>query len=103
MPDTGLEKSPLSSTDTAPDHKPHGAQGHTGTVPNRGGILGKNSPGVQRIEAISAHFTLTDRILVFFGVFLIAYAYGLDGITRYTYQVRIKRYWVSLELSDLSV
>lgn len=49
-------------------------------------LLGKKSPGVQRIEAISAQLTLTDRILLFFGVFLIAYVYGLDGTLRYTYQ-----------------
>ena len=57
--------------------------------PNQGGILGKKSPGVQRIEAISAHFTFVDRIFVSLGVFLIAYAYGLDGIIRFTYQVRM--------------
>jgi SIT family siderophore-iron:H+ symporter-like MFS transporter len=52
-------------------------------------LLGKKSPGVQRIEAISAHFGLVDRIFVFIGIFLIAYAYGLDGTIRYIYQVSI--------------
>ena len=79
------EKGASSSTDTAPDHK---LQAIPATSPYQGGLLGKKSPGVQRIEAISKHFTLTDRIFVFIGVFLIAYAYGLDGIIRYTYQVR---------------
>ncbi|KAI1945320.1 ferrioxamine B transporter [Ophidiomyces ophidiicola] len=49
-------------------------------------LLGEKSQGVQRVEAISQHFKLSDRILFFFGIFLIAYAYGLDGTIRYTYQ-----------------
>ncbi|KAK9479124.1 MFS transporter [Lipomyces japonicus] len=49
-------------------------------------LTGKDSPGVIRIEAISATFTLTDRIVIFGSLFLIAYCYGLDGMTRYTYQ-----------------
>ncbi|KAF4987461.1 hypothetical protein FGRMN_10364 [Fusarium graminum] len=44
------------------------------------------SPGVQRIKAMSEVITLVDRIFIFFGVFLIAYAYGLDGTVRYAYQ-----------------
>ncbi|CAI6037291.1 hypothetical protein V2G26_021272 [Clonostachys chloroleuca] len=44
------------------------------------------SPGVSRIKAISSVLTLTDRIFIFFGIFLIAYCYGLDGTLRYTYQ-----------------
>ncbi|KAF7561933.1 hypothetical protein G7046_g2232 [Stylonectria norvegica] len=44
------------------------------------------SPGVVRIEAITASITFTDRIFIFIGVFLVAYAYGLDGTLRYTYQ-----------------
>ncbi|SPJ78289.1 probable SIT1 - Transporter of the bacterial siderophore ferrioxamine B [Fusarium torulosum] len=44
------------------------------------------SPGVQRIKAMSEVITFTDRIFIFFGVFLIAYAYGLDGTVRYAYQ-----------------
>ncbi|EMT68006.1 Siderophore iron transporter 1 [Fusarium odoratissimum] len=35
---------------------------------------------------MSEVITLTDRIFIFFGVFLIAYAYGLDGTVRYAYQ-----------------
>ena len=52
----------------------------------RASILGMKSPGVARIEAVTSQLTLKDRIWLFFGVFLIAYAYGLDGQTRYTYQ-----------------
>ncbi|KAB5583064.1 siderochrome-iron transporter [Coniochaeta sp. 2T2.1] len=48
--------------------------------------IDEKSPGVVRVEALSSVMTLTDRIFIFFGVFLIAYAYGLDGTLRYTYQ-----------------
>lgn len=51
-------------------------------------LLGGKSPGVRRIEAIATQFTNLDRVFIFIGVFLIAYAYGLDGSVRYTYQVR---------------
>lgn len=46
------------------------------------------SPGVQRMEAISSCITLTDRVFIFLSVFLIAYAYGLDGTVRYAYQTK---------------
>ncbi|WYZ46113.1 hypothetical protein EsH8_IX_000338 [Colletotrichum jinshuiense] len=49
-------------------------------------IIGEKSPGVVRIEALSAAITTTDRYFIFFGVFLVAYAYGLDGTLRYAYQ-----------------
>ncbi|THV73534.1 ferrioxamine B transporter [Aureobasidium pullulans] len=49
-------------------------------------LTGKTSPGVARIEAINAHLTSFDRWFLGIGVFLIAYAYGLDGTIRYTYQ-----------------
>jgi MFS transporter, SIT family, siderophore-iron:H+ symporter len=54
----------------------------------RAPLIGSKSPGVERIEAISAHISFWDRIAIFFSVFLIAYAYGLDGTLRYVYQVR---------------
>ncbi|PWY85053.1 MFS general substrate transporter [Aspergillus heteromorphus CBS 117.55] len=44
------------------------------------------SPGVKRIEALSSHLQPIDRVLLFFGIFLIAYVYGLDGLVRGTYQ-----------------
>lgn len=50
------------------------------------------SPGVARIAAINRNLTRTDRIGVFIGVFLIAYAYGLDGTIRSTYQVNNPQY-----------
>lgn len=49
-------------------------------------LLGDKSPGVQRVAVISNYFRLPDRILFFFGIFLIAYAYGLDGALRFQYQ-----------------
>lgn len=40
-------------------------------------IIGTKSPGVARIEALSNQITTGNRIAIFIGVFLIAYAYGL--------------------------
>jgi len=51
-------------------------------------LLGKGSPGVRRIEVITSHFRMLDRVCLFIAIFLIAYVYGLDGTVRYTYQVR---------------
>lgn len=81
---TEHEKSRMKETASDTDHAP-GSSPRSSSFER--GLLGKKSPGVLRIEAISAHFTFRDRVLVFLGVFLIAYAYGLDGIVRYTYQV----------------
>jgi len=50
-------------------------------------LLGEGSPGVRRIEIITSHFGLVDRISLFASLFLVAYVYGLDGTVRYTYQV----------------
>ncbi|KAF2269789.1 siderophore iron transporter 1 [Lojkania enalia] len=49
-------------------------------------LIGQKSPGVARIEALSEHITFWNRIWIFFGVFLVAYAYGLDGTLRYAFQ-----------------
>ena len=49
-------------------------------------VAAEKSAGVVRIEAINEVLTRKDRIFLFLGVFLIAYAYGLDGTVRYTYQ-----------------
>lgn len=49
-------------------------------------LIGDKSPGVARIEALNAHTTLANRVCIFIGLFLVAYAYGLDGTLRYTYQ-----------------
>lgn len=47
---------------------------------------GVKSPGVARIEAISASLTMVDRIIIFTGAFILAYAYGLDGGLRFNFQ-----------------
>jgi hypothetical protein len=63
---------------------------HSAAAPGHNEIIlltGETSPGVKRIEAISKHISFVDRIFLFVGVFLVAYAYGLDGTLRYTYQV----------------
>ncbi|KAF5855245.1 Siderophore transporter [Aspergillus alliaceus] len=44
------------------------------------------SSGVKRVEAISSQLGFVSRIFLFFGIFLIAYAYGLDGQLRVNYQ-----------------
>ncbi|KEF51568.1 MFS transporter, SIT family, siderophore-iron:H+ symporter [Exophiala aquamarina CBS 119918] len=56
-------------------------------------LVGAKSPGVARMEAMSEVITRTDRIFLFIGIFLIAYAYGLDGTTRYTYQTTATASW----------
>ncbi|KAK3303182.1 major facilitator superfamily domain-containing protein [Chaetomium strumarium] len=48
--------------------------------------IDEKSPGVRRIEALSAVLTTGDRVFIFIGVFLVAFAYGLDGTVRYAYQ-----------------
>lgn len=64
---------------------------HVGAPPQDdiANLLGAKSPGVARIEALSAHFTLWDRVALFVGVFIIAYSYSLDSTIRGTYQVLI--------------
>ncbi|KAK0648047.1 major facilitator superfamily domain-containing protein [Cercophora newfieldiana] len=46
----------------------------------------QKSPGVRRAEALAAVLTRWDRFFIFFGIFLLAFAYDLDGILRYAYQ-----------------
>ncbi|ODO10341.1 hypothetical protein I350_00936 [Cryptococcus amylolentus CBS 6273] len=49
-------------------------------------IFGEKSPGVRRIEIITSCFTSWHKYILFVGVFLTAYAYGLDLTLRSTYQ-----------------
>ncbi|KAK9900499.1 MFS general substrate transporter [Cystobasidium minutum MCA 4210] len=56
---------------------------HASSAPH---LLDKVSPGVRRIQAISSCFTTWHRWVLFVSIFLVAYAYGLDGTVRYTYQ-----------------
>ena len=72
----GVPSEDVHRTDNPPPYEPTDAH-----------LLGDKSPGVQRVQVISQHFRLPDRILFFFGIFLIAYAYGLDGTLRSQYQV----------------
>ena len=44
------------------------------------------SPGVARIEATVNHLTLANKVWIFFGVLLLAWAYGLDSTLRSAYQ-----------------
>lgn len=50
-------------------------------------VRGVKSPGVARMEAIYANLSMVDRVIIFVGTFLIAYAYGLDGGLRGNYQI----------------
>ena len=50
-------------------------------------LYGATSPGVRRIEIISAQFRTIDKVFFLFSIFLVSYAYGLDLQVRSTYQV----------------
>ncbi|KAL4892421.1 major facilitator superfamily domain-containing protein [Aspergillus ambiguus] len=64
------------------DKQPTAAEGAAPQAANSA----TDSPGVKRIEVISAQLHWIERTILFFGVFLIAYVYGLDGQVRVTYQ-----------------
>ncbi|KAF5622767.1 siderophore iron transporter 1 [Fusarium tjaetaba] len=71
---------------SSPEKSPDNDHGHEVPPSAADAVRDITSPGVQRIKAMSEVITLADRIVIFFGVFLIAYAYGLDGTVRYAYQ-----------------
>ena len=50
-------------------------------------LYGAKSPGVRRIEIISAQFQTIDKVFFLLSIFLVSYAYGLDLQVRSTYQV----------------
>jgi SIT family siderophore-iron:H+ symporter-like MFS transporter len=50
-------------------------------------LTGKTSPGVKRVEQLSKYITFKDRVFLFITIFVLAYAYTLDNVLRYTYQV----------------
>lgn len=56
-------------------------------------VRGVKSPGVLRMEAVYASLSMLDRILIFTGAFLVAYAYGLDGTLRFNYQAYATNSW----------
>ncbi|PYH30566.1 putative siderochrome-iron transporter Sit1 [Aspergillus neoniger CBS 115656] len=64
----------------------HAAETPVSAHDAQGPGVGLGSPGVQRIEALSSHLHILDRVFLFCGVFLIAYVYGLDSLLRGTYQ-----------------
>ena len=94
----GLDKEVSPSTPNVDEKVPHNPVENSSNGDNvnqerrSANILGAKSPGVQRIEAVSRHIQNPDRIVIFIGIFLVAYAYGLDGMIRYTYQVRFSVY-----------
>ncbi|KAF4493397.1 Siderophore iron transporter 1 [Fusarium agapanthi] len=71
---------------SSPEKSPDNDRGHEVPPSAADAVRDITSPGVQRIKAMSEVITLADRFFIFFGVFLIAYAYGLDGTVRYAYQ-----------------
>ncbi|CAO2651732.1 Nn.00g000150.m01.CDS01 [Neocucurbitaria sp. VM-36] len=48
--------------------------------------IGFKPSGVARVEVMTRHITFRDRFCIFFGIFLVAFAYGLDAVLRSTYQ-----------------
>ncbi|KAF2659841.1 MFS general substrate transporter [Lophiostoma macrostomum CBS 122681] len=72
----------MSDLDEKSTHSPAPSPSDEHNVP----VIGAKSPGVERIEALTKHITTKDYAAIFFGLFLIAYAYGLDGTLRYVYQ-----------------
>lgn len=75
---------------TTPEKEDHSYEGETFEKDNSNSkevVLDSRSPGVRKIEAITSSFTTTSLTLLFVGIFLASYAYGLDGSTRYVYQV----------------
>ena len=49
-------------------------------------LTGPTSPGVLRIEALTTHIRTRTRAVLFLAILLLAWAYGLDGTLRYTFQ-----------------
>lgn len=77
-------------TEVPVDFSEKNPRNESASVQDSPNLLGKGSPGVRRIEMISSHFRMVDRVFLFLAIFLIAYVYGLDGTVRYTYQVRTR-------------
>ncbi|KAL3963375.1 hypothetical protein ACCO45_000379 [Purpureocillium lilacinum] len=49
-------------------------------------LTGSTSPGVKRMDAIAQHINLPGRVILFVGIFIVAYVYSLDISLRYAYQ-----------------
>lgn len=93
----GSEAAPVSPTGSHPSHDLNdpekskipvedGPITFSGDEPIGGFGGTMASLGVARIEAMNSVITRWDRVGIFFGVFITAYAYGLDGVLRYAYQ-----------------
>ena len=64
---------------------------HLRHVPSRqsirsDGVVDIHAPGVARMTAVSSQITSTERVILFFSIFLVGYAYGLESQVRGTYQ-----------------
>ena len=67
-------------------------------------FFGDKSPGVKRIEAIAKCFESWHLYVLFITIFLIAYAYGLDGSVRYYYQTEaLNDFKSSAQISTITV
>ena len=79
----------MSTTPPTTEEEKHVSESHVQTdIPQDSvALLDKESPGVKRVEIISSHIHLIDRVFLFSSIFLIAYVYGLDNQVRLTYQV----------------
>lgn len=49
-------------------------------------LMDKKSPGVKRVEALASSYSNTAIFVLLGSIFLMSYAYDLDGTIRYTYQ-----------------
>lgn len=85
----------LSEKPSAPDAHDHEAGHHATSSTCDDTHLARSSddnlrdimyPGLVRIEALSTALTTTDRVAIFCGLFLVAYAYSLHGTLRCAYQ-----------------
>ncbi|KAL5000019.1 major facilitator superfamily domain-containing protein [Aspergillus recurvatus] len=78
----GAQQAPTA----APDLPPVYTEANNASHLPPGSDARETSPGVRRIELINTQLGLYGRIGMFFGIWLIAYVYGLDGGVRNTYQ-----------------
>ncbi|CCG84437.1 protein of unknown function [Taphrina deformans PYCC 5710] len=59
---------------------------HTSVLNDQHKLLDDKSPGVKRVEALAATYSNTSVLVLLASIFLMSYAYDLDGTIRYTYQ-----------------
>lgn len=73
-----------SARETQPLLRPQNESSSTERIETRNDVV--NASGVSRMDAVSAQITTTERAIIFFGIFLVGYAYGLESQVRSTYQ-----------------